>query len=316
MEDEIKSTESEVTPDVASGVWMMTDIFVNLYFVQDQTSDRWILVDTGTGFAGSRIQKMAARLFGKDSRPEAIILTHGHFDHVGSVEELAAIWEVPVYAHPMEMPYLTGRSSYPPAEPAVGGGLMAWMSGLYPIDPIEIHKYVKPLPQNGKVPGLSGWTWLHTPGHAPGHVALFRESDGLLLSGDALVTTKAESAVAVLSKQEHLSGPPAYLVYDWGAAGKSVRKLAELKPQIVASGHGPVMQGEDVAKQLDQLADNFRLQSVPQKGRYKDRPAVVGSGGVVSVPPKTESTYPAALKIAGLVAVAGLALLAFGKLRR
>lgn len=315
MEDH-KTTEPKVTPDVATGVWMMTDIFVNLYFVQDQDSDRWVLIDTGTALASSRIQKMAATLFGKDSRPEAIILTHGHFDHSGSVKELAATWDVPVYAHPTEMPYLTGRSSYPPAEPAVGGGMIAWLSGVLPLTPINIHKYVRPLPQDGKVPGLAGWTWLHTPGHAPGHVSLFRESDSLLIAGDALATTKAESVLPTLLKQEHLSGPPAFVVYDWGAAEKSVKKLAELQPQTLAAGHGSVMQGEDVAQKLHQLADDFRRTSVPTQGRYKDRPAVVGSGGVVSVPPKTEPTYPASLKIAGLVAVAGLALLVFGRLRK
>ncbi len=295
---------------------MMTDLFVNLYFVQDQDSDRWVLIDTGTALASSRIQKMAAKLFGKDSRPEAIILTHGHFDHSGSVKDLAATWDVPVYAHPMEMPYLTGRSSYPPAEPAVGGGMIAWLSGVLPLTPINIYKHVRPLPQDGKVPGLSGWTWLHTPGHAPGHISLFRESDGVLIAGDALATTKAESVLPTLMKQEYLSGPPAFVVYDWGAAGKSVKKLAELQPQTIAAGHGPVMQGEGVAQKLDQLAADFQRLSVPLKGRYKDRPAVVGAGGVVSVPPKTESAYPATLKIAGLVAVAGLALLAFAKMRK
>lgn len=314
--EEVKSNETKVAPDVANGVWMMTDIFVNLYFIQDQKSDHWVLVDTGTALATSRIQKMAARLFGEDNRPEAIILTHGHFDHSGSVKELAAAWDVHVYAHPMEMPYLTGRSSYPPAEPAVGGGLIALLSGLLPLTPINIQKHVHPLPQDGKVPGLSGWTWLHTPGHAPGHVSLFRKSDGVLIAGDALATTKAESVLPTLLKQEHLSGPPAFVVYDWGAAGKSVKKLADLQPQTIAAGHGPVMQGEGVAQQLDRLADDFQRLSVPQRGRYKNVPAVVGSGGVVSVPPRTEPTYPAALKIAGLVSVAGLALLVFAKMRK
>ena len=315
MED-TKTAEPAIAPNVADGVWMMTDVFVNLYFVQDQTRERWVLIDTGTALASSRIRKMAGKLFGQDTRPEAIILTHGHFDHAGSVKELAAEWDVNVYAHPMEMPYLTGRSSYPPAEPAVGGGMMAWMSGLLPLTPIDIHQYVRPLPQDGKVPGLKGWRWLHTPGHAPGHVSLFREADGLLIAGDALATAKGESLLAILAKQEHLSGPPAFVVYDWDAAGKSVKKLAELQPTTIASGHGPVMQGEAVAQKLDQLAADLTRPGVSRNGRYKDRPAVVGTGGVVSVPPKIESTYPAALKIAGLVAVSGLALLAVVKLRK
>ena len=67
-------------------------------------------------------------LFGHGNRPAAILLTHGHFDHVGALKTLAEEWDVPVYAHTLELPYLTGRSSYPPPDPSVGGGAMAAMS--------------------------------------------------------------------------------------------------------------------------------------------------------------------------------------------
>src|SRR3954468_12867349 len=152
---------------VAPGVWGRKDVFVNFYMIQDQNNDDWVLVDAGLKWSLPKIKEMAAYLFGEESRPKAIILTHGHFDHSGSVEKLAEEWQVPVYVHSLEIPYLTGQSDYPPADPTVGGGLMASMSFLYPNSPINIWKHIKILPSNGKLPVMPEWKFIHTPGHAP-----------------------------------------------------------------------------------------------------------------------------------------------------
>ena len=47
--------------------------------------------------------------FGENNKPKAIVLTHGHFDHVGAVVDLVRKWDVPVYAHEAELPYLTAE---------------------------------------------------------------------------------------------------------------------------------------------------------------------------------------------------------------
>ncbi len=137
---------------VAPGVWGRKDVFVNFFMIQDMVNDQWVLVDTGLKWSASKIKEMAAYLFGEESIPKAIILTHGHFDHVGSVVKLAEEWNVPVYAHHLEIPYLTGHSNYPPPDPTVGGGLMATMSFLYPKSPINIWRYLKVLPGGGSIP--------------------------------------------------------------------------------------------------------------------------------------------------------------------
>lgn len=109
---------------VAQGVWGMKLFFVNVYIIANRKSfsKGWVLVDTGPKGSAGKIVAMAEAVFGKGTQPAAIILTHGHSDHSGSVEELLRYWNVPVYAHELEMPYLTGRSSYPPADPGAGGG--------------------------------------------------------------------------------------------------------------------------------------------------------------------------------------------------
>ena len=155
----------------------------------------WALIDAGMPGSADQIARAAEARFGPGSRPSAIVLTHGHFDHVGALEALARRWDAPVYAHPMEMPYLTGRSSYPPPDPSVGGGLVSALSWSYPRGPIDLAGRVKPLPEDGSVPGLPGWRWVFTPGHTPGHVALFRDADRTLIAGDAVVTTRQESVV-------------------------------------------------------------------------------------------------------------------------
>src|SRR3954471_24854509 len=94
---------------------------VNVYLVgPPQSGDGgWVLVDTGLPTSHGAIVHEAERRFGYRAHPSAIVLTHGHVDHAGSVRELAELWDVPVYAHRLEAPYLTGQSDYPPGDPTV-----------------------------------------------------------------------------------------------------------------------------------------------------------------------------------------------------
>lgn len=269
--------------DVAPNVWGMKDVFVNVYMIRNAADNSWVLVDTGLKTAAAKIKKMAAELF-DETPPKAIILTHGHFDHTGSVAKLAAEWKVPVYAHYLELPYLMGKSAYPPPDPTVGGGLMAWVAGIYPNKPINIETIVSALPEDGDVPFLNEWRYIHTPGHAPGHISLFRDSDSVLIAGDAFVTTKQESAVAVMLQTKQLSGPPTYFTYDWDAAYESVEKLVLLHPETVATGHGKPMSGDEMRESLNQLYVNFYEEAVPSHGRYVDEPAVADASGVIYVP--------------------------------
>ena len=292
--------------DVAHGVWGMKDIFVNFYMIENLETNKWVLVDAGLKMSYSKIKKMAERLFG-EKRPEAIILTHGHFDHVGALKKLVEEWNVPVYAHYLEMPYLTGRSHYPPPDPAVGGGLMAYMSFIYPNDPIDLGTHINILPEDGSVPGLKGWKYIHTPGHTPGHISLFREEDKLLIAGDAFVTIKSESALAVMFQTKKISRPPAYFTTDWSAANESIKQLSSLSPEIVATGHGQPMTGSAARDGVQYLHEHF-TEEMPSQGRYVHEPAVADANGLLYVPPREKNDSNVWLIAAGVALITAVTL--------
>ncbi len=149
-----------------------------VFFGRPGAPDReWVLIDAGVMGTAALIRKGAGQLFGHDSRPSAILLTHGHFDHVGALKQLAEEWDVPVYAHTLELPYLDGRSSYPPPDPTVGGGLMSALAPLYPRGPIDVRPRLHPLADDGCVPGMPAWRWIATPGHAPRHVSFWSAAE-------------------------------------------------------------------------------------------------------------------------------------------
>jgi glyoxylase-like metal-dependent hydrolase (beta-lactamase superfamily II) len=145
---------------------------------------------------------------------------------------------------------------------------MALLSFAYPNKAIDLGGRVRALPEDGSVPEMPGWRWLHTPGHTAGHVSLFRERDRCLIAGDAFVTTKQESLYAVATQEPEVNGPPAYFTPDWTAARRSVELLAELKPAIAATGHGTPLRGEPLAQGLKRLVAGFDEIAVPSQGRY------------------------------------------------
>jgi glyoxylase-like metal-dependent hydrolase (beta-lactamase superfamily II) len=152
-----------------------------------------VLIDIGLENSAEFILESAAKRFGNDNPPQAIILTHGHFDHIGSVITLAKQWDVPVYIHQLELPYVTGEKNYPVADACVDEGLVAKISPTFPHKGIDISGRAANLPSDGSVPGMPGWQWIHTPGHTEGHISLFRERDRTLIAGDAFSTVKQES---------------------------------------------------------------------------------------------------------------------------
>ena len=302
---ETRATTPALQP-IVPGVTGWRNVFVNLYYVgpaeQQAAGAPWVLVDAGLPASARHIRHHAAALFGADNPPRAILLTHGHFDHVSALPDLLEAWPgVQVYAHPLELPYLTGRSSYPAPDPTVGGGGMSALSFLYPKKPLDLGRRVAPLPMDGSVPFLPEWRWVHTPGHTPGHVFVlpgarphaagrrrFHDGQGRIggryldLSSRKYTTHRPTSPPTGKRPAPRWSGWP-----NW-------------RRKWPPRGHGIAMRGDELRRQLRELAAHFRAQ-VPAQGRYVGHPAVADASGVVSVPPPLVSPWVKGLVVAGLV---------------
>ncbi|MBD8067371.1 MBL fold metallo-hydrolase [Bacillus sp. PS06] len=251
---------------VAEDIYCHTIQVVNICLVGN--AEHFVLIDAGMPHSADEINSIVQERFGEGSRPKAILLTHGHFDHIGGIIELVNKWEVPVYAHQLELPFLKGEQSYPEPDPTVEGGMVAKMSAMFPNEPINLSNHVQSLPTDGTVPELPGWRWIHTPGHSPGHVSFFREEDHSLIVGDAFVTVRQDELYKVLTQQKEINGPPRYLTTDWQAAWESVRELAKLNPTVVVTGHGAPMSGEELTVGLTKLVNEFDSIAIPDYGRY------------------------------------------------
>jgi glyoxylase-like metal-dependent hydrolase (beta-lactamase superfamily II) len=249
----------EIAPDVfCLGPWGRTQ--TDVYFVR--TGSSWVLIDAGWASDRSRIERAAGSLFGADSRPAAILLTHCHPDHAGSARPLARAWGCAVYMHPDELPLATADFA-------------AMMASAGPLDRYLILPLMRAMGRRRReavlaksslgdvartfetgagVPGLPGWECIPTPGHTPGHVSYFRPSDRVLITGDALVTLKVNTWAGLLLQRPGLSGPPWYTTWSPRAARESIERLARLEPTVLAGGHGRPMTGAGTAEALSAYA--------------------------------------------------------------
>ena len=90
---------------------------------------------------------------------------------------------------------------------------------------------------------------------------------------------------ALFLQTKKISRPPAYFTPDWQAANESIKTLAFLSPEIVATGHGKPMSGTEMRWQLQYLHNHFFEEFVPHHGRYVYEPAVADANGVLYIPP-------------------------------
>ena len=287
---------TRIAPDVG---WLPIS-FANVYFI-GRPGGKWIVVDGGLPGRAREIMEAAEARFGAGSRPEAIVLTHGHTDHVGSALALAKGWDVSVYAHRLEMPYLTGKSPYPPADPTVGGAI-AFLSRFFPTQSHDLSEHLRQL-QPGQVPGALDWKWIATPGHSPGHISLFRPSDRALLAGDALATMNMDSWSGLFTGRQRLARAGTPFTMDWEATRSSLHELATLRPNVIGCGHGIPMYDAELSERLEVFAQRFRA---PRHGRYVQRPARTDENGVVDLPPAPFDLVP--LATAASLVLVGIAL--------
>jgi glyoxylase-like metal-dependent hydrolase (beta-lactamase superfamily II) len=219
---------------------------VNVYLVGDEES--WCLIDAGWPQNAAEIRGAAAGLFGAGSTPAAVVLTHCHPDHAGAAKELALAWECAVWMHPLDLPLANpdlravwdcggplDRYAILPALRLMGA------RGRAALERGALGDLAQAIDPGAALPGPPGWTVLHTPGHTRGHLALAREEDGLVITGDALCTVGLNSPVDLVRPRPRLGYPPWITTWDWATAKASAAAIAGRRPQVIAPGHGTPM---------------------------------------------------------------------------
>ena len=201
---------------VADGVWQLRGFppdAINSYLVED------VLIDAGTRHAARRILRQL-----KGRTVTAHALTHAHPDHQGSSDEVCGKLGIPFWVGEKDVHYAEepGRITETQA-----GHLYTSLAMKFMVGPGRNVDRV--LREGGEV---AGFTVLDVPGHSPGHVAFWRERDGVLILGDVINNMNTVTGVPGLHE------PPHFVAADPEENRHSARRLAALEPKVMLFGHG------------------------------------------------------------------------------
>ncbi len=196
---------------------------VNCYFVRED--DGLTLIDTGIPGNAPKILA-AARELGQPIR--RIVLTHAHGDHLGALDALHQLLpEADVLVSARDTRFLAGDMTLDADEPQTK------LRGAYQTIATRPSRRVADGDRIGSLQVIS------TPGHTPGHIALFDPRDGTLIAGDAFQTH-----VGVAVSGTVLWRFPFVAMATWNrpTALASARRLRTLAPTRLAVGHGDVLE--------------------------------------------------------------------------
>jgi glyoxylase-like metal-dependent hydrolase (beta-lactamase superfamily II) len=203
--------------ELADGVQMLRGWppnAINVYLVHD------VLIDAATRRAERRIVRQLA---GRSLSAHA--LTHAHPDHQGASHAICTRFGIPLWCGQGDVPAMETPGGVAGAS---GGGWSTFVQRRFWVGPP--HPVTRALVEGDEV---AGFTVLDAPGHSPGHVAYWRESDRVLILGDVL------NNMNLLTGVPGLREPPKAFTPDPPRNRVSARRLGELRPRLACFGHGP-----------------------------------------------------------------------------
>ena len=218
---------------VAEGVWRLSEFpprpVINVYLAGD------VLIDAGRRWDTARIRKQTA-----DRDLSLLALTHVHPDHQGAVEEVCEARHVPLACHADDVDAMEGRRPLQSGNP--DNPLNRLIQAAWEGPPRKVDRVLNDGDE------VAGFRVIHAPGHAPGEVIYFRESDRVAIAGDVINTMNVFTGLPSVRE------PPKAFTLDPVQNRGSIRKLLELRPSLVCVGHGAPLR--DISK-LERLVEKM-----------------------------------------------------------
>ncbi len=233
---------------VADGVWLLRGDLrgaMNVYFLEEEGGV--VQFDAGT----EAMRKAAGAAGDQLGGVKRVVLGHAHADHRGTAPYIGA----PVFCHPDEVADAESDASIAPYMD---------LSQL-PVAPRWIYPFLLRRWDGGavKIAGtvsegeeVAGFRVIHFPGHAPGLIGLWRESDRVAIVSDVVYLIDSVRLGKPLPAGEASVPHPAWN-WDHAKAKESVRKLAALEPRVLCAGHAEPLRGENLRETLERAAEKY-----------------------------------------------------------
>lgn len=212
----------------------------NVYLVD--TDDGGVLVDTATRHARRRILR---QLHGREI--EAVLITHAHRDHAGSMHAVANHTGAPVWASAADADALEGRAEEPLPAKHRDKLMNRMAAGWWK----EHHPVARRLAGGERI---GSFEVVAFPGHTPGMIGLWRESDRTVVCADTM------RSVNIYTGLPQLGEMPEIFTCDVPESRASIRKLAALEARTVCFGHGRPLRGDEAVERIQVFAADLPVE--------------------------------------------------------